>query len=146
MAFLADTNIGLRRTNVNDPEHPLVTAAVRELLRRGETLYYTQQNRREFWNVCTRPLAVNGLDMSIADTLLALGVLDALFTRLPDVAGTGPEWDRLVAQYQVTGRAVHDAQLVASMRVHGISHILTLNVADFARYAGEITVVHPQNV
>jgi predicted nucleic acid-binding protein len=50
-----------------------------------------------------------------------------------------------VIQHQVVGRAVHDAQLVASMVVHGITHILTLNVPDFARYA-EVTPVHPQQV
>jgi hypothetical protein len=31
------------------------------------------------------------------------------------------------------------------MRVHGISHILTLNPDDFIRY-GDITVVHPQDL
>jgi len=45
----------------------------------------------------------------------------------------------------VVGRAVHDAQIVASMVVHAITHILTLNVGDFVRYA-EVTAVHPQDV
>jgi hypothetical protein len=31
------------------------------------------------------------------------------------------------------------------MHVHGVSHLLTLNVRDFSRYAG-ITVVHPQTI
>ena len=31
------------------------------------------------------------------------------------------------------------------MLVHGITHVLTFNVADFARYS-EITVVHPHDV
>src|SRR5262245_35725932 len=130
MPHLADTNIALRRLNVNDPQHGLVTSAIRALLLGGETLYFTQQNRREFWNVCTRPRAANGFGMSIAETVLALSTLDTTFTRVPDVGATGLEWDRLVRQYHVVGRAVHDAQLVAAMRVHGITHLLTLNVAD----------------
>jgi predicted nucleic acid-binding protein len=146
MPYLADTNIVLRRLNVNDPEHALVTNAVRTLLSRGETLYYTQQVRREFWNVCTRPSAVNGLGLSIPDTVNALTIVDALFTRLPETAGAGTEWDRLVTQYQVIGRAVHDAQLVASMVVHGIEQILTPKVGDFARYTTEVKAVHPQDV
>jgi hypothetical protein len=40
---------------------------------------------------------------------------------------------------------VHDARLVAAMHVHGVTHLLTLNVRDFARYPG-ITVVHPQTL
>jgi hypothetical protein len=51
-----------------------------------------------------------------------------------------------VRQYDVVGRAVHDAQLVASMLVNGITHILTLNGADFQRYVAEITVVHPREL
>jgi hypothetical protein len=34
------------------------------------------------------------------------------------------------------GLAVHDTRLVSIMHVSGISQILTLNVADFARYPG----------
>jgi predicted nucleic acid-binding protein len=37
------------------------------------------------------------------------------------------------------------AYLVASMLVHGVTHILTFNVEDFQRYP-DITVVHPQNM
>ena len=40
---------------------------------------------------------------------------------------------------------MHDAQLVAAMHIHGVTHLLTLNVRDFARYPG-ITVVHPQTL
>jgi len=40
---------------------------------------------------------------------------------------------------------VHDARLAAAMLVHGIGHILTLNVADFSRYSG-LTAVHPSSV
>jgi hypothetical protein len=30
----------------------------------------------------------------------------------------------------------HDARLVAAMIVHGVTHLLTFNGADFARYSG----------
>ncbi len=145
MSHLADTNILTRITNVNDPQHTLVSEAVRALLLQGEILYYTQQNRREFWNVCTRPVEVNGLGYTVAETFQRLAEVDATFVRLPDRPEAGPEWDRLVTHYQVTGRTVHDAQLVASMLVNGITHVLTLNVEDFRRYI-EVTAVHPAEV
>jgi hypothetical protein len=34
---------------------------------------------------------------------------------------------------------------VAAMHLHSLSHILTFNTADFARYS-KITAVHPSNV
>jgi hypothetical protein len=104
------------------------------------------QNRRELWNISTRPRANNGLGLTPAQIAANLQDLDTIIERLDDRPESGPEWDRLVVQYQVVGRAVHDAQLVASMLVNGITHLLTLNGADFARYSAEITVVHPRNV
>ncbi len=47
--------------------------------------------------------------------------------------------------HAVSGIQVHDARLVAVMRVHGIAHILTLNVGDFQRYPG-INAVHPRQL
>jgi len=122
-----------------------VRVAVAVLLAQREILYTTQQNRREFWNVCTRPRGANGFGMSVPETVSALRLIDGVFARLPDIATSGPQWDALVRRHRVVGRAVHDAQLVALMIVHGVTHILTLNVTDFARYA-EVTAVHPQAV
>jgi hypothetical protein len=52
------------------------------------------------------------------------------------------EWRRIVVQQAVSGVQVHDARLVAAMRVHKVRHIFTLNVADFSRYE-MIEAVHP---
>ena len=43
------------------------------------------------------------------------------------------------------GVQVHDARLAAAMYVHGVAHILTLNVADFSRFSG-LTPVHPNQL
>jgi predicted nucleic acid-binding protein len=45
----------------------------------------------------------------------------------------------------VMGVQVHDARLAAAMRVHRVSHILTLNVTDFERFSG-LTAVHPSSL
>jgi predicted nucleic acid-binding protein len=146
MPLLTDTNVLLRFVNPNDVGHRLVRQAVATLLARGEALHYTQQNRREFWNACTRPADRNGLGFTIAQTLELLAEVDAIFMRLPEHPHSGAIWDRLVTQYAVVGVAVHDAQLVASMLAHDIPAILTLNNADFARYREEINVVHPADL
>lgn len=39
------------------------------------------------------------------------------------------------------GRQVHDANVVATMQAHGISYLLTHNVADFRRYEPGVTVL-----
>jgi hypothetical protein len=40
---------------------------------------------------------------------------------------------------------VNGYRLVAAMVVHGLTHILTFNIRDFARYA-EVTAVHPMDM
>jgi hypothetical protein len=41
--------------------------------------------------------------------------------------------------------AMHDVRLVALMLAHGVTHLLTLNGADFRRYS-EITCLRPDAV
>jgi len=48
-------------------------------------------------------------------------------------------------QHSVLGVQVHDARLAASMIVHGVTNILTFNVADFSRFS-ELTALHPNNI
>jgi predicted nucleic acid-binding protein len=44
-----------------------------------------------------------------------------------------------------TGKSTHDARLVAAMRVHQVTHILTFNIQDFTRYPG-INILSPQAI
>ena len=62
---------------------------------------------------------------------------------LPDALATYLEWRRLVVAYAVAGAAVHDARLVASMKVYGVPHLVTVNVEDFRR-CHDISVIAPQ--
>ena len=60
-----------------------------------------------------------------------------------------PAWKALVGQLGVIGKQVHDARLVAVCHVHGVTHLLTFNVAHFVRMAGfgpGVIVVDPVNV
>ncbi len=74
-----------------------------------------------------------------------LNRLRSLFHLLEGAAGIADSWQRLVTQYQVSGKQVHDAHLVAAMQVYGVRTILTFNGDDFRRYPG-ITVVNPASV
>jgi hypothetical protein len=39
-----------------------------------------------------------------------------------------------VVQYRVSGKPAHDARLVAAMKVHGLTSILTFDSTGFSRY------------
>jgi predicted nucleic acid-binding protein len=94
----------------------------------------TAQNLIEFWNVATRPADKNGFGLNPADAEPVLRLIERLFSVLPDSAEVYPEWRHLILSFNVSGVQVHDARLVAAMKVHGISHIVTFNAGDFARY------------
>jgi predicted nucleic acid-binding protein len=142
---LLDTNALLRLAKRDDPEHALIKAAIDRLIDEGADLCYTPQNVVEFWNVFTRPRDRNGFGLTVADADRQAALIENLFTFLPDSDRIHPEWRKLVVHHGVSGVQVHDARLVAVMRVHGITHLLTLNQADFVRYQ-DITVVHPRDL
>ena len=145
VSCLVDTNILLRIARSSDPQHQLIDSALAKLALAGTTLYFTHQNIAELWNAMTRPIARNGFGLTVTEAEREVRVIEAGMTFLPNNESVYREWRRIVVEYAVSGVQVHDAHLVAAMRVHGVSHILTLNVTDFSRYSG-ITVAHPSSV
>ena len=144
-AYLIDTNILLRWVKPDDRDYSVVTSAIDTVLRGGAMLCYTSQNVGEFWNTCTRPLDRNGYGLSSEETDHRAKYFEDRLQLLPDSLAVHREWRRLLVAQRVTGVQVHDARLVAAMRVHDVSRILTFNDKDFARYSG-IEAVHPRSL
>ena len=140
--ILVDSNILMRYTNSGDLCYPIVDAAIGTLSSRGRKLCIAPQILYEFWAAATRPVSVNGLGFSTAECVVAMGHIEHLFLLLPDQPTLLAEWKALVVNHQCQGKVSHDARLVAAMRTHGVTDILTFNVADFRRYPG-ITVIEP---
>lgn len=145
MKYLIDTNILLRICEPQNSQHQIVCNAIRNLRQQGHQLYIVPQNCAEFWNVATRPQDKNGFGLTTQKTTKLLKLIERLFSVIPDIPSIYGEWKRLVIQYSVKGVQVHDARLVATMRVHVITHVLTFNTDDFKRYFTEnITPMNPQ--
>ena len=142
---LVDTNILLRASRRSDPQHNLIDGALAKLVLAGTFLHYTHQNIAELWNAMTRPASRNGFGLTLAEAESEVRVIEAGMVLLPDSEAVYREWRRIVVQHAVSGVQVHDARLVAAMRVHGVKHLLTLNVGDFGRYKG-IVILDPSNV
>jgi predicted nucleic acid-binding protein len=146
MSYLIDSNIFVRIAQKNDPERQTALDALNNLSARGEDLCYTTQILAEFWNVCTRPTTSRGgLGLSLQETERKTRMIEKFFRLLPESLATHQEWRRLVISHSVSGVQVYDARLVAVMKVHSITHLLTFNGNDFNRFSG-ITVVDPNGV
>jgi predicted nucleic acid-binding protein len=145
MNALVDTNILVRLRDADSPLCKVCNSALQRLLGRGDTLHLCAQTAIEFWSVATRPKAVNGLGLHPVDAEAALGLAEQWMTWLPEPPDIGTRWRALVNEHNVLGKQAHDARLVALMKAHDLSHLLTLNAADFSRFAG-ITCMQPADV
>ena len=145
MRILLDTNILLRQAEPRHPQQRASSDATVELRRRGEELVIVPQVLYEFWSVATRPIEQNGLGMTPGEAHAELAAIQRLFRLLRDERAIYALWEQLVSSIEVHGKQAHDARLAAAMQRHSITHILTFNTSDFARYPG-ITALSPGHV
>lgn len=145
LPHLGDTNILLYSVQPAHPLHPIARGAVDALLAASATLFVTPQVIAEFWNVATRPEVNRGLGLTPDQAFDLIDGLRNEFGLLLDEPAIYEEWLDLVRSHRVQGVQVHDARLVAAMRVHGLTRILTFNGRDFTRYPG-IEVIDPRDL
>ena len=143
--YLLDTNILLRIVQPAAPAHSVAVEAVASILAVGDNVLITAQNLIEFWSVATRPIEVNGLGWSAALVGSEIQQLQLQFPMLEDAPDIFTNWLQLVKQYDVQGKKVHDARLVAVMQTYQVNHLLTFNGVDFQRFT-DITVIHPSDL
>ncbi len=144
-AWLLDTNILLRMSKSDDPHYATVSNALQSLVAHGARLCFTSQILGEFWNASTRPLERNGFGLSIREADRIARVIERDFELLPESRDVHDRWRQLLLSQEVRGVQVHDARIAASMYVHRVTQLLTINVRDFQRFP-LLRVVHPSDI
>ena len=91
MSALVDTSCLLRLSSPDDPREAETQAAVDRMTDIGEALQVAPQNFVEFRSVATRPTAVNGLGLTLAEADSELDRFSLLFSLLPE-DGFYPLW------------------------------------------------------
>jgi predicted nucleic acid-binding protein len=94
----------------------------------------------------TRPREKNGLGLSPEEARDEMLRVEGFFSLLGETEEVYSEWKRLVLTYQVVGVQVHDARLVAAMKINGVDNLLTFDAQDFSRYKDIIRIILPQSV
>ncbi|MEM7811348.1 MAG: type II toxin-antitoxin system VapC family toxin [Planctomycetota bacterium] len=145
MTTLVDTNILLRLADPSDANNATAAAAVATLRKAGDALTITPQVLYEYWVAATRTVAHNGLGQTADEAAKNIDWFASDFTLLKDQDALFAEWFKLVKGHDVTGVNAYDTRVVAAMRLHDVSRILTFNEKDFRRYEG-ITVLEPETV
>lgn len=134
MSILVETSCLLRLPKSADPRRLQTQAAVDRFKSQGEDLVIIAQNLVEFRAVATRPLAVNGMGMTLAEVESELDLLEDTFRLVPDAPNLHQQWRRLCREAGVSGKQVHDTRIAAACAAAGISTILTWNPSDFRRF------------
>ena len=90
----------------------------------------------------------NGLALAPIDVAtLYTETIEPICSVVAELNRVHDEFKRLLTQYGVVGKRVHDARLVALMHVWEIENVLTLNAHDLRRYEPEgIRVVTPDSL
>lgn len=146
MPYLFDTNTLVRLAESESEHRSSVLQSIRKLRDRREIICITPQIVSEFWNVCTRPISSRGgLGLSVELTERKVAIIEKYFTLLPDNLSTFVEWRHLVSSEKILGVQVHDAKIVASMKVYGVENLVTFNKKDFVRFPA-ITILSPTDL
>jgi predicted nucleic acid-binding protein len=138
---MLDTNVLLAATDEARAEHRDALTVVNDWPAGRTDLCTSGQILREYLAVATWPADKNGLGLSLPD---ALGNVRAIRERTTLLAEDSKVADRLLgllSDVECRGKQVHDANLVATMLVYGIGAVVTINVRDFARFAGHVNLI-----
>ncbi len=140
-----DTNVLLAATDEARHEHKHAVAALNVWPASGLVLYTSGQILREYLVVATRPAGHNGLGMARADAIANIRTLRARLSLLAEDVKVSDRLLKLLDEVECAGKQIHDANLVATMLVHGIDTVITSNVDDFARFGNHVHVgdLHP---
>lgn len=131
---ILDTNVLLAATDIGRAEYGKAREALDEWPARGTSLYTTGQILREYLSVATRPVGRNGLGLSQADSVANVRALCGRLRLLDENEKVSTRLLALLDDVSCGGKQVHDANIVATMLVHGVDTIATINVADFTRF------------
>jgi len=135
---MVDTNVLVHSTVRSSPWHQEARQWLASLFSKGFELCIIPQIVREYLVVLTRG-DIFEQRFTPDEVLDELEAILPTFSLLDENEETVSYLRNLVRRYQVRGKSVHDANIVATMLTHGITRLVTYNSSDFRRYQ-EITL------
>ena len=133
------TNVLIYANQIGSAHHDPAVRLLRQADADGLELWISAQVLREYLAAVTRVQGhIAPLTMPVAVEQARL--LAQRFWILEDGPSVRAQLLTLLSVHPVAGRQVHDANIVATMLAHGVTHLLTFNVADFTRFADIVTI------
>ena len=140
---MVDTNIMLSASNSNRADHVASHRVFSSALEMGVHLATCGQILREYLVVATRPMEVNGLGLSLKDALINLEWFRKRMVYLEEPESVHHTLVRLIDSHKITGKRIHDINIVAIMNQFSIHTLLTNNAGDFDLIP-DLEIIGPQ--
>lgn len=138
--LFVDTNILIFATNELSEWYLPASKALEEARQSSVDLIISSQILREYLAAATR-ISVIGNGLPLPKILENVRIFRDEFTVVEDNPFVLDILLDILPKVAVAGKQVHDANIVATMQVHGVRHLFTHNVADFNRFATFVTVL-----
>jgi predicted nucleic acid-binding protein len=132
-ACMVDTNVLVYSTISGNPWHQQARQWLATLQDKGLHLCVTTQILREYLVVLTRGIVFEE-SFSVDQVLTQIETLLPNLTVLDEPLAAADLLRTLVRQYQIRGKQIHDANIIAVMLTHGVQRLATYNQADFQRF------------
>ncbi len=137
-----DTNVLLRSLIDEFPESAACRALMVEQRKAEKEMWVSRQVIRELLVQLTHPRTLK-IPLTNEQVQSQIETVLTLFLIADETSATTSMLLTLLRDYSVSGKQIHDANIVASMLVNGIDTLLTLNTVDFKRYQNRIALLEP---
>jgi predicted nucleic acid-binding protein len=138
-ACFVDTNVLVYAASSGAPLHQRASDELQRRSEAGQELWVSRQVLREYLATLSRPQTF-AKSRPVRELVGDIRYFLSHF----QLAEEGPEVTEklleLIEEIETGGKHIHDANVVATMLVNGISVLLTHNVEDFVRFGGLIEV------
>ncbi len=135
-----DTNILIYANLSLSPFHELAQNRIKQFVTTGFNLFLSRQVLREYLSSMTRKNELTA-EVSITQLKQDIQFFSEDYYILEDSSSITEKLTDLMEEFSVSGALVHDANIVATMLVNRIKHILTYNVSDFKKFEKYIEIV-----
>lgn len=135
-----DTNVLVYANNTLSPFCFSARAQLQQAFSNYESVWLSRQVLREFAVIISREMQSLGkIDFQLLESTIQR--LEEDFFVAEDNQLITFRLLRLLEETNSSGKQVHDANIVATMLVHGLDTILTHNTQDFKRFSHLITLM-----
>ena len=133
-----DTNILVYANVIETPFHEQALAAINTAHDAGRTIWISRQVIREYLVTLTRPQVFENLPRAMVLEQVAQFIEQ--FQVADDTAAVSEQLVKLMSDFKIGGKQVHDANIVATMLAYDIPCLLTHNIKDFRRFEEVIKI------